>query len=199
MGPSSRIARSIYPQYLDPVSANQINQDPYRTMNVHALMVFHGQVTIEGVRTEIVNMFDVFSRFKERVVKSSWKWPYWQAVEDFKIEDHVTEDAAETDMDQLHQMVDKQMIIGCDPDKPLWKVVLYTNVRREDGSVHSKKKLRCMYDITDPFYLRFPSRSIIKRISLGCTDTACSDRSTFKIRSAEWTLSFGCISRIPHT
>merc|ERR1719217_1803774 len=50
------IARKIHPQYLDPVSSNQINRDSEFVMNCHIWLKTHDQVKMEDVIETMVSI-----------------------------------------------------------------------------------------------------------------------------------------------
>jgi len=128
------VARKIHPQYLDPVSANQINRDPEFTMNCHVLMKTHDAVKMEDCVKTMDWYVKTFARFRERVVVRQWMWPYWETVEKFDITQHIVFDAKERDWDGIQDYISLSLSQGMNPLLPLWKVVVFQNFTFEDGS-----------------------------------------------------------------
>merc|ERR1719359_2251183 len=106
------VARKIHPQYLDPVSANQINRDPEFTMNCHVLMKTHDAVKMEDCVKTMDWYVKTFARFRERVVVRQWMWPYWETVEKFDITQHIVFDAKERDWDGIQDYISLSLSQG---------------------------------------------------------------------------------------
>merc|ERR1719265_881759 len=62
------IARKVHPQYLDPVSANQINRDPEYVMNCHMVIPTYDVVQMDKFFKVFEFYVEKFARFRERVV-----------------------------------------------------------------------------------------------------------------------------------
>ena len=56
------VARKIYPEYLDPISANIINEDPEYTCNVQAAIFFAKPVSRDMLRKEFEVLCNAFER-----------------------------------------------------------------------------------------------------------------------------------------
>merc|ERR1719321_2507842 len=62
-GAGLALARKIHPEYLDPVSANQINRDPEFVMNCHILCTSKEDVKMQDVVADMDWYVQNFARF----------------------------------------------------------------------------------------------------------------------------------------
>jgi hypothetical protein len=128
------IARKIHPQYLDPVSSNQINRDPEFVMNCHIIVKTKDTVKHEDVVETMEFYVKNFDRFRERVVVRQWMWPYWEQMENMDINAHIFFDATPKDHEGLMDYCSSSLTQGMNPLMPLWKIVVFTNFTFEDGT-----------------------------------------------------------------
>lgn len=146
------VARKWNPEYLDPVSANQINQDPNICMNVHAFLPFREQTSLDKVRDTFSVFPETYARFREVVVLQGWMmWPYWEEAPNFDVNDHLVELAEEFDEKKVQEYVSKSLSIGLPLDKPLWRVTLFKNYRHDDGVLGSALLFKYHHCIGDGF------------------------------------------------
>jgi hypothetical protein len=143
-------ARKVHPEYLDPVSSNQINQDPEYCMNVHALVTFAGQVKLEDVKDDFRFYVKHFDHFREKVVRRQWLWPYWSPVY-VDVDEHVKMDETELGHASMCEVIAESLSEGLDPNKALWKVTVYPNFICDDGSKGSALLIKYHHCIGDGF------------------------------------------------
>jgi len=142
-GTALRAARHIYPEFLDPISANMVNEDPEGVVNVHSCIEFDWKPETEGVEPQPVSMSSIktcwagftsnFPRFRERVIVRKWGWPYWEPCElDFDSHFEEVSDPQRTEwtLEDIEEFVSKEFSIGLPLDRPLWKVFLFRRVRK---------------------------------------------------------------------
>jgi NRPS condensation-like uncharacterized protein len=128
------LARKVHPQYLDPVSANQINRDPEFVMNCHIWMTTHESFSLQDLQETMQFYVDNFARFRERVVVRQWLWPYWERMPQFDMTQHIAFDSTELSHDTIQDVISLSLTQGMNPLLPLWKITIFTNYTFEDGS-----------------------------------------------------------------
>lgn len=143
------IARRVHPQYLDPVSANQVNRDPEYVCNCHMVIPSYDQVQVENLYKVFEFYVEKFARFRERVVVRQFLWPYWEAVAKVDLNQHIFTDNTPMTHDKMHDYLSASCTQGMNPLIPLWKVTVFTNYTFEDGKSGSlifMKWHHCMGD-----------------------------------------------------
>jgi len=133
-GSSLGVARWLYPQYLDPVSSNQINRDPEFVMNCHIVVPTADEVTKENAYATFEFYVQKFARFRERVVVRPYLWPYWEPVEKVDLSQHLLFDSTEMNHETLQEYVSRSLTQGLNPLLPLWRLTVFKNYTFEDGS-----------------------------------------------------------------
>jgi hypothetical protein len=162
-GASLLMARYLHPQYLDPVSSNQINRDPEFVMNCHMLLPTRDEVKIEKVHELFEWYVQTYARFRERVVVRRFLWPYWEPVAKVDLHQHISFDATEMNHGSLQDYVSKSLTQGMNPLIPLWRLVIFSNFTFEDGSKGSYIFFKFHHCMGDGF-------SIAKTLFTGATD-----------------------------
>lgn len=148
-GASLAVARRIHPDYLDPVSSNQIIRDPEFCMNCHLLMVTDDSVRLEDIRSSFEFYVKHFPRFSQRVVVRQLLWPYWELVDRIQWEQHIFVDPTELDHESMQDVVSRSLTQGMNPLYPLWKLTHFPNYTHDDGTRGSAMLLKfhhCMGD-----------------------------------------------------
>lgn len=143
------IARKVHPQYLDPVSANQINRDPEYVMNCHMVIPTYDVVQMDKFFKVFEFYVEKFARFRERVVVRKFLWPFWEPVAKVDLNQHIFTDSTP----MTHEKVQDYLSLSCtqsmNPQIPLWKIIVFNNYTFEDGTpgnVIMMKWHHCMGD-----------------------------------------------------
>jgi hypothetical protein len=152
-GSSLGVARWLYPQYLDPVSSNQINRDPEYVMNCHILLPTCDVVSKEKTYEVFDFYCQKFARFRERVVVRPYLWPYWEPVEKVDLSQHIFFDSTEMDHDTLQELISKSLTQGLNPLLPLWRFIVFTNYTFQDGTRGSMMFFKYHHCMGDGFTL----------------------------------------------
>jgi hypothetical protein len=150
-GGSMAFARRLHPDYLDPVSSNQINQDPEYCMNCHMLMFTDEVCTMEAIRTSFEFYVKNFPRFSQRVVVRRFLWPYWDDVEEIHWENHILNDDSIMDPELMEGYISNSLTTGMDPDQPLWKITRFPNYTSDDGTKGCAMLLKFHHCMGDGF------------------------------------------------
>mmetsp|Transcript_80427 Transcript_80427/g.139594 ORF Transcript_80427/g.139594 Transcript_80427/m.139594 type:complete len:509 (+) Transcript_80427:88-1614(+) len=145
------IARRVHPQYLDPVSANQINRDPEYVCNCHMVIPTHDKVEVERMFKVFEFYVEKFARFRERVVVRKLLWPYWEPVAKVDINQHVFADSTPMTHEKMHEYLSRSCTQGMNPLIPLWKAVAFTDYTFDDGTTGSAILLKWHHCMGDGF------------------------------------------------
>lgn len=145
------IARRVHPQYLDPVSANQINRDPEYVCNCHMVIPTHDKVEFETLLKTFEFYVENFARFRERVVVRKLFWPYWEPVAKVDIHQHVFADSTPMTHEKMHDYLSRSCTQGMNPLHPLWKAVAFTDYTFDDGTTGSAIMLKWHHCMGDGF------------------------------------------------
>lgn len=147
------VARKLHPQYLDPVSANQINRDPEFVMNCHVLLQTKDTVKKEDIHATFEFYVQHFSRFRERVVVRQFFWPYWEPVEKVDLNQHIFFDYAPTEHAGLEENISNSLTQGLNPLQPLWRCTIYPNFTMDDGTLGNAILFKMHHCIGDGYSL----------------------------------------------
>jgi len=158
-------ARKWNPDYLDPVSSNQIIRDPEYCMNCHLLVPTRDTVDMQTVREVFEFYTKTFARFRQRIVVRDYLWPYWEEVAKVDLDNHIFQDFTEVDHRTIQDYISNSLTTGANPLLPLWKVVVFPNYIFEDGGKGSVIFLKWHHSMGDGF-------SFVKTLM-----TAAKDRS----------------------
>jgi len=142
-------------QYLDAVSASQLQMAEGAA--IHGVFILKQRMSAdtffnnwqrvylsEGSRPE-------FKRLKQRTLRRSWFWPYWEDVEHGTLDwgYHMNRKTEEIDKDGLQSFLGGLESVVMDFEKPLWQLFFFECYVGEDGvqrSVVIQKGHHCMHD-----------------------------------------------------
>lgn len=152
-----------YFDYLDFVSACQLNMDPGVVGNVQSAIVLEDCVPFSTVVERFRSVFfgptgdPVIQRYRRLcsvAQTSAWRWPYWSTparVPPLDEEYHFKDHGAVDSFAQVEAFVTASLSEGLDIKRPLWQLHYWNSVGAPDGRKRSVFVLKVHHCVADGF------------------------------------------------
>lgn len=142
-------------KYLDSVSSWQIRH--LEEAVIQAVLISKTRVSADKVfecfdKTYLSSDVPEFSRWKERIVRRDWFWPYWvDASSDFTASAHFIRHSEPVSKEELERRVAEFQAQPMNFDKPTWQLHHFENFCDENGIECSASLLRLHHAMCDGF------------------------------------------------
>ena len=152
-----------YFDYLDFVSACQLNMDPGVVGNVQSAIVLEGSVPfatiVERFRSVYLGragdpLIQRYRRLCSVPHTSAWRWPYWSTPKRVpRLDDayHFQDHGAVDSFANIEAFVTSSLSEGLDPQRPLWQLHYWSGVGAADGKPRSVFLLKVHHCVADGF------------------------------------------------
>lgn len=105
------------------MDAMQFNADSDNTTIVHGLLILKQEMSLKRLQELIMNSLCLHKRFRSKIVRTKWSWPYFEEVM-FSIEEHVFSGERIKNHQEFEDKISEFLSIPLCADKPLWEMHL---------------------------------------------------------------------------
>lgn len=153
--------------YMDFVSACQLNMDAGTVGNVSSAIVLEGGSSFAAVvgcfRSVYLGptgatVIERYRRLCSVVHTSSWRWPYWTTPANVPPLDegyHFVDHGAAASFAEVEAFITGSLSTGLDTAKPLWQLHYWSSVAAPDGKQRAVFVLKVHHSVADGFSVRF--------------------------------------------